>query len=138
MANVVNIEAVVQEVGRWSPQDLAAIRSLQYDVSTDGAVKLAIEFVASRRDLARNGWPSDEDSRYVVSIRFSGVKDLTLRQFGANNQIMGFDIQDISERGWEGCNFLIDDYESGKITFRCDGIEILNVQRQSRDDVADA
>jgi hypothetical protein len=128
MKSIVNTEAVVQAMGRWYAGDLSSIQSLRYSLTGAGKADMEIEFLASRRDLANGGWPSDEAPQYIVCVGFMGVQDLTLRQLGSNSQVMGFDIQDVSGRGWEGCNFLIEDYENGRLSFRCAEIMIRAVE----------
>ena len=64
-----------------------------------------------------------------VTIMFSEVNKFDLKYFGGNcNQIMGFEIIDQKEKGWENASrYLIRDYENGRIEFTCSGIEIVEV-----------
>ena len=67
---------------------------------------------------------------YRIRMRFSGVKDLTLKDFGGwPTQITGFDIIDISERQLEGIWFKVTDYENGVIRFFCGAAEVEQVER---------
>ena len=41
-------------------------------------------------------------------------------------QIMGFDIEDVTEKNWDNCNYKISDYEDDVIEFNCRDIEIMD------------
>jgi len=71
---------------------------------------------------------SDSGEKHSIRIRFSGVKELVLRDFGNSiTQITGFDVLDVSDRQLEGIRYEIVDYEDGVIHFFCSDAEILDV-----------
>jgi hypothetical protein len=133
MVAILNVDRVARLVGRWHPSDLAFVSSLHYEGDgASGGCELVIEFVACRRDMATSGWPADQGPRYKVKIRFLGVRDLNLKEFGGGvTQIMGFDITEIADRGWERINYLVEDYEDGRISFQCESVEILEAEELS-------
>jgi len=111
--------------------DRAFIEKLTYECGNDirGASVLLVG-VMQRPDEARDGWPSDAASQFRVTLHFDGVRDLELKGFGQfPTQIMGFDIVDVSDRGWDGISFSVEDYENGALQFNCRDIEILDVTR---------
>jgi hypothetical protein len=130
MGTIKNTEIAVRIIGRWHPSDMAIVRALHYQVLQDrSSASLEIEFIANRRDQAVGGWPSANSPWYTLVIRFEGVRDLQLKQFGGGEtQIMGFDVTDISDRSWEGINYLVEDYEDGRLRFICKDVEILKVE----------
>jgi hypothetical protein len=66
-----------------------------------------------------------KDRDFRMHLRFAGVTGLRLEGFGsALTQIMGFEIADIADRGWEGLFWRIGDYEDDKIEFFCHTAEI--------------
>ncbi|GAA3315791.1 hypothetical protein GCM10020331_011480 [Ectobacillus funiculus] len=65
-------------------------------------------------------------SAYKVIIRFSNVVDL---KFNGASRLMGFNIQDISERGLEGIRYLIENYKSDVINFYCQSIQIISLDK---------
>lgn len=121
---------VVESLGRWNPGDLAYIDSLDYlSASDDTPSKLRIVARFQRRDTAKLGWPSDIAPFAKVSIEFEGVSKFQIKNLGPHSkQITGFDIQDVSDRGWEGIRFSVGDYEGGQIEFLCEGIRVIAAQ----------
>lgn len=65
---------------------------------------------------------------FEISLNFKNVSNLKLEFIGSGSQqIMGFDILDVSDRALENMNFEIEDYEDGIIGFYCKEIEVLQV-----------
>jgi len=130
MAHINGTELVLSVVGRWNPGDLAFVERLEYTAQMDEQ-EAAVVLVAilQRRDSVRNGWPSEQGPKFRVKMRFLGVQQFHIREFGGPpTQIMGFDILDVSERGWEGIRFSVEDYEHDRIRFFCKKINIINVE----------
>lgn len=131
MSEVKNVEIIQSSLGRWHPGDLAFIEHFEYFAdfeSSDSALKLTALF--QRRDTVRGGWPCGEGDFYRVRLLFGRLRDLFIKDFGSTpKQITGFDIVDISDRGWENVKFQIEDYEQGEIGFVCNSVEILSVEK---------
>lgn len=66
---------------------------------------------------------------YKITVKFSSVINLRLNRIGGEyNQILGLEIIDKSNDGWDkNQRFLVNDYEDGIISFICKEIEILSV-----------
>ena len=66
---------------------------------------------------------------YKITVKFSSVINLRLNRIGGEyNQILGLEIIDKSNDGWDkNQRFLVNDYEDGIISFICKDIEILSV-----------
>ena len=70
------------------------------------------------------------DDNYRLRMRFTGVQDLKIREFGARpTQITGFDVIDIGDRQLEGMNFEVTDYENGVIHFFCKTASVDDIER---------
>jgi hypothetical protein len=66
---------------------------------------------------------------YRLRMRFTGVKVLTLQEFGGwPTQITGFSVTDVSDRQLEGIKFEVKDYEGGIIRFFCESAEVQDVE----------
>jgi hypothetical protein len=59
-----------------------------------------------------------------------GVQELYLKDFGGPpTQVVGFDIADILDRGWEDIQFRVEDYEHDRMRLLCKDIEVKSVER---------
>jgi len=128
MTRIQGIEKVQQTIGSWNPSDLAVITRLEL-VSSEklSNTKMRINALFQPRTDA---WPNFEEEVFEVVIDFDGVGNLTLKEFGGGFvQIMGFDINFVGDRGMEGINFRIEDYEDDRIRFDCSGITIQSATR---------
>ena len=130
MKHINNTALATQVIGRWDTADVAFVQSLRCTAQQSETIpNLFVEFLASRRDLAKNGWPDGSLPIYKIEIAFHNAQRLTLRDFGTRpTQIAGFDISDVSDRGLGDVNFYVEDYENGRISFECSGVEILSVE----------
>lgn len=125
-----NVDLIETKVGRWSPSDLAFIEELAFHTEYGKqASSLSLICLFQRRDIVVQGWPSKQLDYYRIHLRFEGIRDLFLSGFGTTpKQIMGFDIVDISDRGWQEINFQIEDYEQNQIGFLCRSIGVQSVE----------
>jgi hypothetical protein len=129
MVEIMNVAMVVTYVGRWNPGDLAFIETIEYQCGSDNSdASVLLVGIMQRRDEATSGWPSTVLPSFRVAMLFDGVRELELKRFGkAPTQVMGFDIIDVSDRGWDGIRFLVEDYENGALRLSCHSISILDV-----------
>lgn len=129
MSSISGVERVIRAIGRWNPSDLAFIEQLEYTAQTsDEDSTLVCTAIFQRSDASDGSGPNDVSPRFRLRILFVGVRGLHIKDFGGPpTQIMGFDIVDISDRGWEGVTFSIEDYEDGLIGFYCKNIRIASV-----------
>lgn len=124
MQNIEGIEKVEQALGRWSPGDLAIIEGLELKNESDST--LIVKALFQPRS---NRWPNFDKEMFRISIQFDAVIGLHMKDFGGGAvQIMGFDIHFVGDRGLEGINYEIEDYENGRIQFSCRDIMILSVE----------
>jgi hypothetical protein len=67
---------------------------------------------------------SNNISETSIKIQFVKVSSLKIKDFGGSyNQIMGFNIVDSKDNGWESdSRYHIEDYENGIIDFYCSQI----------------
>ena len=129
MAEVANTSVVVKAAGRWNPSDLSFIHNLEYQCAdANRFASIRILGVLQRRDLCKNGWPSDACPRFEIQMLFERIEALELQGFGDTpKQISGFDIVDISDHGLENISFRIEDYEDGALQFYCKTVSIVGI-----------
>ena len=71
--------------------------------------------------LARDCDPSSQ----MVTIRFSGVRNLALSELGGGySQICGLTVEDVSGEQWDHVNWHVTDFEDGRIEFMCRHYEV--------------
>jgi hypothetical protein len=113
MALVGNPEVVEREVGRWLPTDVAFIRRFDFENCSSGRFDLVLLVLVQPRPPLSVGWPDPCGSFWEVEIAFQEVRDLSFTIHGPwDVQCPGFDIEDISDRQWEGVKLLVYDYEA--------------------------
>jgi hypothetical protein len=126
MATIEGVERVEQVVGRWFPSDLAIIEGLELKSDPNAGVSiLVIQALFQRR---ADHWPDFNKEMFRVIIAFEDLGGLHLKDFGGAVQIMGFDIHFVGDRGLEGINYEIEDYEDGRIRFHCRRIRIQSAE----------
>lgn len=127
MKNIQNKESVQRQLGRWEPGDLAYVEAFEYKCSSNGEKsRLRIVALFQRRDRA-NKWPSEDRPTVRATIEFEGVSNFQMKAVGPYpKQITGFDIRDVSDSGWEGVNFVVEDYENGQLSFNCEEIRVID------------
>ena len=120
------IDKAEQVIGRWEPSDLCLIESIKL-LSEPDCCDSNLEVIALFQKRA-DSWPNFDKEMFRVVISFTDVSNLSLKEFGSGGvQIMGFDIRYIGDRGLEGINYEIDDYEDNRICFNCRSINIHSV-----------
>lgn len=121
-------ERIAAVIDGWHPSDLAFIKSIHITPQEDlRRADLLIHFFSQSRDRKKGGWPDSTFPFFEIGLMFHEVSDLKLEFGGGILQVTGFDIEDIRERGWEGINFSIEDYENGRISFYCREIAVMSV-----------
>lgn len=113
-------------IGRWDPNDLAYVERIELQNRQDNTTTLVMDALFQRRG---SNWPDLEKKIFRVTITFGDVSNLQLKDFGGGLvQIMGFDIHFIGDRGWEGMNYEIEDYEDDRIAFHCCDIKVQSIK----------
>jgi hypothetical protein len=129
MKAIKDSDAVVKALGAWDPGDLAWIERLEWRGDAQGGSCLLLDGLFQRRTSFDAGWPSASSPTFRIRLVFDRVHDLRLRSFGGVTQVMGFSIDDISDRAWEGLCFQVSDYEGDKIAFQCAAIRVDAVEK---------
>lgn len=112
MAVLVGTELIVQQLGRWDPADVAYIRRVSFENCEGESFDLALLLLLQPRQPLSARWPNPNGKFWEVDVVFNRVRDLVLTVCGPwDIQTPGFGLDDISERQWEGINFLVSDYE---------------------------
>jgi len=126
----VTTQKVEHALGRWSPGDLVVIKGLEL-VNEQGSSD-SILVITSLFQAKSNSWPNFKEDMFEVVITFTDVNGLCLDGLGGGGvQVMGFDIRFVGDRGLEGINFEIEDYEDRRIRFNCRSIHIQSVSNTS-------
>lgn len=70
---------------------------------------------------------------YLLKIKFNEVTSLCLDNIGGCiNQLSGFNIINLSDRGFEiSKKYLVEDYENEIIMFNCSSFEVLSLEKSS-------
>ena len=110
---------IEKKIPNFKSTDIKYITSLYYYIDYnsyfDQVSFLEIEFLL------------EVDTRkFSLRMKFNEVSSLELSGFGNSyNQIMGFDIRNLSNRGFEkNFKYLVEDYENSIIKFYCTNFEI--------------
>ncbi|WP_299614944.1 hypothetical protein [Pelagibius sp.] len=68
------------------------------------------------------------DPPLAIDLKFDGVKSFKTQELGGGQStIDGFDVIDISSKGWERINWQAMDYEDGLVHWYAEEFEILDV-----------
>ena len=131
LKEIKNNDLVESCLGRWNPNDIAFITQISFVVKEDmSSSTVTMVCLANRIDLSYAGWPDRNGAWCKIELLFTGVYRLTIKDFGPSySQISGFDIINIKERNWEGVQYIIEDYENGRIYFECDDIVIISAEK---------
>ena len=126
MRKIDNVELVENMIEGWTPSDLVLINNFEM-VSEECTTNSSLIITALFQKRAGT-WPNFSENMFKVAIEYSNVVGLSLKGFGGGvTQIMGFDILSISDRGLEGMNYEIIDYEDNRISFNCESIKVISV-----------
>ncbi len=116
MINIAGAEIVEAAVGRWLPTDVAFIRQFKFENCTASGFDLILLVLVQPRPPQSAGWPDPVGPFWEVEVAFERVGNLNFTIHGPwDVQCPGFDIEDISDRQWEGIKLLVYDYEGEPI-----------------------
>jgi hypothetical protein len=118
MKRIENLELIDDA---WQPSEIALIKSIFWS-----SEKLTIDCYCQSRDAM---WPDYSKEFSEVSLEFINVSNLKVEFSSLIQQVMGFDIIDVSGDGLENINFRVLDYEDGKIEFHCERIVVTKVTK---------
>lgn len=114
------IEKLTSVSPKSSLLDFRTVKSLRFCQEESGAA-IELEMIS--------GPPGPE---LVMRLRFTGVVGLRLEGFGSlETRIMGFDVVDIRDKGWEGLFWDVLDYEDDTFNFYAKTAEIVSVEPES-------
>lgn len=104
-------------LGAFCFSEFRVVRQLNfYDWDGCDSVTPSVQLVMETEDRKPN---------YRITLIFTGVTDLKINEFGGGpTRVTGFDILDISDRGLEGANWEIEDFENGVLGFRASTAEV--------------
>jgi hypothetical protein len=129
MKKIQNEELIYRQDAQWVPGDLAFVEtlSLEYIKERFPLLDVRIDFLNQRRD--QGGWPDTAKPFSKIVLLFKNVSAINLK-FGRGyfQQIAGFQIKEVSERGLENISFEVSDYENEVIEFTCSDIEVVSVE----------
>lgn len=103
-------------------EEIAFILDLSYLANVNNEIESGSSLVmrSLAQPRAAGPWPAVHGEWFEVTLRFLGVQDLRLSGFGPGpRQVMGFAIDDCSDRQLEGIAYRVGDYEDDRISFFC-------------------
>lgn len=103
-------------------EEIAFILDLSYQANADNEIQDGSTLVmrALAQPRGSGPWPQAHGEWFEVIVRFLGVQDLRLSAFGPGpRQVMGFAIDDWSDRQLEGITYKVGDYEDDRISLLC-------------------
>jgi hypothetical protein len=103
-------------------EEITFILDLSYHANVDDEIEDGSSLVmrALAQPRGAGPWPRADGEWFEVTLRFLGVQDLRLSAFGPGpRQVMGFAIDDWSDRQLEGIHHKVGDYEDDRISFFC-------------------
>lgn len=109
-----NFKKFESTYGKWSPSLLSTIVEVELtsDLEECFCVKIKASYEINKQ-------------KTFISLVFSAVNSFTITEVSSIPfQVLGFDIIDVSNSGLENIRYEIEDYESGKISFKCKNIDI--------------
>lgn len=128
-----NTKLAIDVYGKWDSTDVAYITELHWVTSNEPSLTL-VTFVQPRPQEG-GCWPDKRRGWHRVVIKFEGISGFNLQGFGPGpQQVMGFVVDSISERGLDGLNYHVDDYENGVIEFYSRTAALLSVGPLSHSD----
>ncbi|MBV4360600.1 hypothetical protein [Pinibacter aurantiacus] len=124
MNKIRNIEKITGLYPEWKPVNIAYIKKLEWKIG-----KLSIIVLCQLKNKGID--PKDLSKNFFeAEVIFENVINLKMKFNGRTyQQVLGFDILDVSQNGLEDINFEIEDYENGTIHFYCQYIQIENVSK---------
>ena len=122
--SITGIEAFQAAVGRWSPEDLAFIEQVSIVREAERS-QITVKMIAlfQSRVLVEGGWPDPTSPFHRAVMEFSGARSVKIC-FPESGQVMGFTIDDISDRNLEGLRYRVGDYEDNRISFQCKDVSV--------------
>jgi hypothetical protein len=122
-----NQELTTAAYGIWKAEEVAYITELHW--TSDDKSSLTMVTLVQPRDQLTKSWPRREGPWYNVTIQFSEVRNFSLVKFALPQQLMGFSVENLKERGLEGINYYVEDYENGIIEFYAKTADLVSVER---------
>ena len=116
MATIKGIDKLTSRFPNVKLRDFRLIKILKFSLTEEGS---QIECLISNEE---------EGGNLEILLRFydvSGIKIIDLQ--GKDSFIQGFDIKDIRDRGWEGINWQVIDYEDDRINWYSKEAELIHV-----------
>lgn len=128
MPDIKNLERITAKVNDFTVNDLKFVTDFRYWVEID-TVKLFDEFNTPMLAVNFVLIPKRDMPTYQVTIHFRKVGSLKLAAGGAVIQLSGFEIVDISDRGWDSVNYLVRDFENEEhFKLYCNDIEVIAIE----------
>lgn len=122
MIEIKNLDNILKSHPKWHPSHIAFIKEFSW---LSGDVIITCYSQVNENGIS---WPDLSRLFFETKIIFRTTTEFLYKTYGGNiQQVTGFDIIDVSDRGLEGINFEIEDYEGGIIQFCCKDVEIIEV-----------
>ncbi|MBP1996958.1 hypothetical protein [Paenibacillus eucommiae] len=128
MSGIKKLRLITEKVADFQFGDFKFIIDFKYSIEID-TISLFDEHNYSILDISFILIPKDKLKKFKVTIRFKKLGSLQLSAGGTAIQLSGFEILDISDRGWDSVKYLVRDYEYEEgLKFYCNDIEIIAIE----------
>ncbi len=133
MIAIKNIDIIQDKIIDWQISDIAYIKMISL-LPSENCKNLFLDITfLSQKKHSSSIWPDIKGEFDEISLLFYDVSNFNCNFEGEFiPQLMGFDIVDISDQGWESIKFQIEDYEDGIIGFYCREIEVKSIAQSVR------
>ncbi|WP_166246558.1 hypothetical protein [Paenibacillus turpanensis] len=72
----------------------------------------------------------EDKNTYIITLQFKGVQNLHISSTADYGiQLSSFEIIDIKDDGWCDLNYKVNDYETENVTFYCNHIEVISINK---------
>lgn len=128
MLGIKNFDSITAKVDDFTIGDLKFVTDFNYSIEIDTVslfdvhnnAVLVINFVLI---------PKCNAKKYLVTIHFKKLGSLHLSARGTVIQLSGFEILNITDRGWDAIKYLVRDVENeDEFKFYCNDIEVMAIE----------
>ncbi|WP_159888734.1 hypothetical protein [Paenibacillus puerhi] len=128
MLGIKNFDFITEKVNDFTIGDLKFVTDFKYAIEIDTVSlfdvhnnsKLLIDFVLI---------PKGDAPKFKVTIHFKKIGSLNLSASGTVIQLSGFEILNITDKGWDSTKYLVRDFENeDDFKFYCNDIEVTAIE----------
>lgn len=128
MLGIKKFDLITTKVSDFTISDLKYVTDFRYAIEIDTVSLYDVQNI-SMLVISFVLIPKKDVLKYTVTIQFKKLGSLQLSSGGTVIQLSGFEILDISDRGWDSIMYLVRDFESDdEFKFYCNDIEVISIE----------